>query len=76
MTTVDIAEMPVAEKLKPIDALGDSLSAQADRGLESPTWHGAELEERLRRLSSGEETASPWKEAKDRIRARAQVKAG
>ena len=29
------------------------------------------LAERLRRLASGEETVTPWKEAKERIRAQA-----
>lgn len=71
---IDIAEMPVAEKLQLMEALWDSLSARANENLGSPAWHQAELEKRLHRLASGEETATPWPEAKDRIRA--QVKAG
>ena len=73
MTTVDIVAMPVAEKLKLMETLWDSLYIHSAVGVASPAWHGAVLEERLRRLASGEETVAPWKEAKERIRA--QVKA-
>lgn len=74
MTAIDITEMPVAEKLKLMEALWDSLSTRADGSLESPAWHQAELENRLRRLATGEETVTPWQEAKERLRA--QIKAG
>jgi len=73
MTTVDIVAMPVAEKLKLMETLWDSLCIQSAVDVASPTWHGEVLEERLRRLASGEEAVAPWKEAKERIRT--QVKA-
>jgi putative addiction module component (TIGR02574 family) len=74
MTTVDIAEMPVAEKLQLMEALWDSLSARSGESMDSPAWHQAELAERLHRLDSGEEPVAAWTEAKERLRA--QVKAG
>lgn len=72
MTTADIAELPVAEKLMLMEKLWDSLRAQADSII--PAWHKEILAERLRRLDSGIEPVSPWAEAKERIRA--QTKAG
>ncbi len=73
MTTVHIVAMSVEEKLKLMETLWDSLCIQSTGGVASPAWHGEVLEERLRRLASGEETIAPWKEAKERIRA--QIKA-
>ena len=74
MPTIDLAAMPVAEKLKLMETLWDSLCAQPAGDIGTPAWHGEVLEERLRRLASGEDSVAPWKEAKERIRA--QVKAG
>jgi putative addiction module component (TIGR02574 family) len=61
--------MPVSEKLKLMESLWDSLCTQSGSSVELPAWHGAVLEQRLRRLASGDETVSPWNEAKERIRA-------
>jgi putative addiction module component (TIGR02574 family) len=74
MTAIDIAEMPVTEKLQLMEALWDSLSAQSVANAESPAWHEQVIEDRMCRLASGEESVAPWKEAKERIRA--QTKAG
>lgn len=73
MTAIEISDMPVAEKLKLMEALWDSLVDRSGGGLESPAWHGAVLEERLRRLADGEEQVSDWKEAKDRIRSQTKA---
>lgn len=70
MTTVDIVAMPVAEKLKLMETLWDSLCLQSGGNVELPSWHGEVLEQRLRRLACGEESVAPWNEAKERIRAR------
>ncbi len=71
MVTADIADLPVAERLKLMEALWDSLCA-ADSGAGSavapPAWHGAVLDERMRLIDSGADAISPWQEAKDRIR--------
>lgn len=72
MTTIDIVALPVTEKLKLMETLWDSLCAQPE-GVASPSWHRAVLEERLRRLASGEEAVSPWKEAKERVRAQSKA---
>jgi hypothetical protein len=45
------------------------LCAQSGENMELPAWHGEVLEQRLRRLASGEEAVAPWNEAKERIRA-------
>jgi putative addiction module component (TIGR02574 family) len=68
MTTIDIAELPVAEKLMLMERLWGALRAQADSGV-IPAWHKDILAERLRRLDNGSEPVSPWAEAKERIRA-------
>jgi putative addiction module component (TIGR02574 family) len=73
MTAIEIADMPVVEKLKLMEALWDFLIDQPGGDVESPAWHGAVLEERLRRLAAGEEQVSPWKEAKDRMRSQAKA---
>jgi putative addiction module component (TIGR02574 family) len=74
MTTIDIAAMPVEEKLKLMEALWDSLDTRSDANVASPAWHGEVLEARLRRLAGGEETTAPWREARERIRG--QIKPG
>ncbi|MDP1692619.1 MAG: addiction module protein [Burkholderiaceae bacterium] len=74
MPIIDLIGMPVAEKLKLMETLWDSLCAQSTSDIGMPVWHGEVLEERLSRLASGEESVSAWKDAKERIRA--QVKAG
>lgn len=57
-----------------METLWDALCMQSAANMESPAWHDEVLTERMRRLASGEETATPWNEAKERIRA--QSKAG
>ena len=74
MTSIDIAAMPVTEKLGLMESLWDSFSLEAKDDAGSPAWHGDVLAERLRRLAAGEETVTPWSEAKQRIRA--QIKNG
>jgi len=45
-----------------------ALRAQADSGT-VPAWHKDLLSSRLHRLDSGSEPVSPWREARERIRA-------
>ncbi|MBI4988880.1 MAG: addiction module protein [Rhodocyclales bacterium] len=73
MTATGIAELPVAERLKLMETIWDSLCA-SDSEIESPAWHGEVLAERLRSLDSGADTVSDWKEARERVRN--QAKAG
>jgi len=73
MVTADIADLPVAEKLKLMETLWDSLCKSAS-GIESPDWHRDVLAERMRRIDGGADSVSSWQEAKERIRN--QTKAG
>lgn len=70
MNAIDVIDMPVAEKLKLMETLWDSLCGQSAGAMASPSWHAEVLQERLRRLASGEESTAPWHEAKERIRNR------
>ena len=72
MTTIDIAELPVAEKLRLMERLWDALRAQAESAV-VPTWHQEVLAQRLQRLDSGAETVTPWAQAKERIRAQTRA---
>jgi len=72
MTTIDIAELPVAEKLRLMEALWDALRAQADHAV-VPAWHQEVLAQRVQRLDSGVEAITPWAQAKERIRAQARA---
>ncbi|MDT3734706.1 MAG: addiction module protein [Denitratisoma sp.] len=73
MTAAAIAELSIAERLKLMETIWDSLCA-SEAGPDSPAWHGEVLGERMQRLDSGADAVSDWKEAKDRIRN--QAKAG
>ena len=73
MSSIDIAAMPVTEKLRLMESLWDSFCLEAKNDVKSPAWHGDVLAGRLRRLDSGEETVTPWNEAKQRIRAQTKT---
>jgi len=53
MTAIDIAEMPVSDKLKLMEALWDSLCVRNDGGFESPAWHEQALKEAEGDLAAG-----------------------
>ena len=59
--------MTVAEKLHALEAIWSSLCKNPS-DVESPAWHATVLEDRNRRLRSGEATVSDWESAKKRIR--------
>ena len=61
--------MSLPEKLELFETLWDDLSRQPQQ-LQSPAWHKDVLEERRRRVQSGEETFSDWEDAKNEIRKR------
>lgn len=73
MTTADIAAMPVAEKLKLMEALWDSLCAPTDKGVESPAWHAAALKQVEDELAAGTARFVDWAEAKDSLRRNSQT---
>ncbi|MFZ4538218.1 addiction module protein [Propionivibrio sp.] len=68
MPTIDIVELPTAEKLKLMESLWDSLCMAPVNDIHSPAWHAEVLTERMRRLDAGNERVSSWSEAKERIR--------
>ena len=65
--TLPLHEMTLAEKLQLMEALWEDLSRNAD-ALESPDWHREVLEERERRIASGEARFSDWEAAKAEVR--------
>ena len=67
--TLPLNEMSVSEKLQIMEALWEDLSRRSDV-LESPEWHRDALEERERRIASGEATFTDWEQAKADIRKR------
>ena len=67
--TLPFDEMTVSEKLQLMEALWENLSRNAD-ALESPEWHREVLEDRERRIASGEARFSDWEQAKADIRKR------
>jgi len=63
---ISIESMSVAEKVCLLERVWESLCRETgDVG--SPDWHREVLEERTRRLQSGDATISSWAEAKARL---------
>ena len=73
MTTIEIADMPVAEKLKLMEALWDSLSSNLDGGYESPAWHEQALKQAEGDLAAGSAHFVEWDAAKEQLRGRNQT---
>ncbi len=73
MTAIDIAEMPVSEKLKLMEALWDSLCIRQDGGFESPAWHEQALKAAEGDLAAGTARFVDWADAKEQLRGRGQA---
>jgi putative addiction module component (TIGR02574 family) len=71
MQIVELVAWPLAERLQAMKSLWDSLSDQTQTPV-LPAWHEEELSKRVAALDSGEEVATPWETAKERIRQRAE----
>lgn len=65
--TLPLSEMTVSEKLEVMEALWQDLSRNAD-ALESPEWHKSVLDERERKIQSGEARFIDWEQAKEDLR--------
>jgi uncharacterized coiled-coil protein SlyX len=52
MTTLDIANMTIPERIQAMEWLWDSLSQQENE-IESPRWHLDILDERMKRIQNG-----------------------
>lgn len=72
MTQLEIANLPLPEKLHLMESLWDALCQDTATEIAMPAWHEPVLEARLARLEAGIETVSDWDDAKKRIRAKAE----
>jgi hypothetical protein len=66
---VDLKQMTVSDKLRLMEEIWSDLSRD-ERELVSPEWHGKVLEERERKLASGEDAFVDWAVAKEQLRSR------
>ena len=66
---IEIDSLSVSEKLALVDQIWSSLSRDIEN-VPSPEWHRAVLEERMRRLESGEATTSSLADVKERLKKR------
>jgi len=62
--------MPVADKLRLMDAVWDDL-CRDEGDVPVPDWHCGELDERAREVATGQARFSDWDEAKRRVSGRA-----
>ena len=61
-----LERMSVGDKLATMEAISASLCFRPV-DVDSPAWHQKVLEDRTRRLESGEATVCEWSEAKKRL---------
>ena len=64
---IDLESMTTTEKLRLLEAVWQDLCRTPEQ-VPSPAWHGDVLDERERRLKTGDSRLSDWSEAKRRIR--------
>lgn len=72
MSNIEIAAMPIVERLQLMEVLWDSMSGETSGALDVPLWHRDVLAVRLQKLDNGEEEISEWADAKKRIRIQAE----
>ena len=66
---IPLEEMSTQEKLQAMEAIWADLSRDPDQ-IPVPEWHREVLEERERRIQSGEEKFLDWETAKKQLRDR------
>jgi Putative addiction module component len=69
MSSLPIQKMSREEKLRAMEELWESLSADGAQ-LPSPTWHGDALRETQQRYEAGKEQPVDWASAKRELRDR------
>jgi putative addiction module component (TIGR02574 family) len=74
MTQSELASLPVAERIRMMEALWESLSADTSSAEAVPDWHAEVLRERAQLFDNGSETVTDWSDAKHRIRQQSQEK--
>jgi hypothetical protein len=62
-----LASMSTADKIAVMEAIWADLARTDPEGV-IPGWHASVLEERERRVASGQEVVLEWSEAKQRLR--------
>ncbi len=67
MSIAEIKKMTTAERLQAMENLWEAL-CEDEGNLESPAWHEKILEERRRRIESGEATFYTLDQLKERLR--------
>ena len=73
MTAIDIATLPVTEKLKLMEALWDSLDVRSNGGFESPAWHEQALKQAEGEMAEGAARFVEWVDAREQLRKRGQA---
>ena len=68
MKTAELIALPLAERLRAMEALWDSLCRGAASDVSVPGWHADVLSARAAALDAGTEKISSWADAKKRIR--------
>ena len=71
--TTDISHLkslPVAERLKMIEELWDSIDAESADALPVPEWQKEEIDRRLAALEDGTSVGISWEEARRKITSR------
>ena len=66
ITKQDVVQLPINEQLALMETLWEEIS-QSEADLEVPQWHKDLLDERERKIRSGEAKFIPWEEAKRQI---------
>jgi putative addiction module component (TIGR02574 family) len=59
--------LPVADRLKLIEDLWDSIEAETADTLPLPDWHRKEIDRRLDSLDAGTSVGTSWAEVRGRI---------
>jgi putative addiction module component (TIGR02574 family) len=67
MSIDEIKAMPIDERLRLMEEIWESLS-ENDQAINSPAWHEAVLDERRKRIASGEATFLTFDQLKERFR--------
>jgi len=67
ISTLQIEQMTVEEKLQTMEAIWADLSRNEAR-IESPAWHAEALQETASRFNAGKEQCTDWETAKQELR--------
>jgi len=66
--TIDVKVMPIADRLRLMESLWDSLCDAQNAHDALPAWHAEVLAKRMVRLDGGNEFTRPWADAKEDVR--------